>query len=90
MPLEQLLPYGPVLAIVAGVVLVLWNERGRIRSWVGNAQAPARTDTGLTPAARFDRFYALRNWCERSGAAEAVKALDGVVLPAIVQGGGKP
>jgi hypothetical protein len=87
MPLEQLLPYVPVLAIVAGVVLVLWNERARIVSAIRAHRPTVNTESGLTPAERFDRFYALRNWCEQASAAEAVKALDGVVLPAIVKGG---
>jgi hypothetical protein len=72
MPLEQMVPYIPVAAVVVGVVLVLWSERNRIRSAIG-AGPTEKTESELTPAERFDKFYALRNWCERSGAAEAVE-----------------
>jgi hypothetical protein len=87
MPFDQVLTYIPVAAVVGGLLLVLWSERGRLQSLLPSERTPAPTATGLTPADRFAKFYALRNWCEQAGAAEAVKALDGVVLPAIVQGG---
>lgn len=87
MPFDQVLTYIPVAAVVGGLLLVLWSERERIQSLLARDHAPVPTETSLTPADRFDKFYALRNWCEQAGAAEAVKALDGVVLPAIVQGG---
>ena len=87
MPFEQVAGYIPVAAVVVGLLLVLWSERERIQSLLARDHAPVPTETGLTPADRFAKFYALRNWCEQAGAAEAVKALDGVVLPAIVHGG---
>ena len=90
MPLEQWISYVPAVVIVLGVLLVAWSERARIQAAVRGNDAPAQPQSGLTPAERFDKFYALRNWCEQANAAEAVKALDGVVLPAIVQGGGQP
>ena len=87
MPFDQVLTYIPVAAVVVGLLLVLWSERERIQALLARERVPAPTETGLTPADRFAKFYALRNWCEQAGAAEAVKSLDGVVLPAIVQGG---
>jgi hypothetical protein len=87
MPFEQWSAYLPVAAVVFGMALVAWSERERIQSLLARDRAPVPTETGLTPADRFAKFYALRNWCEQSGAAEAVKAMDSVVLPAIVQGG---
>jgi polyferredoxin len=87
MPFEQWTAYFPVAAVVVGLALVAWSERERIQSLLTRDRAPLPTETGLTPADRFAKFYALRNWCEQAGAAEAVKAMDSVVLPAIVQGG---
>ncbi len=87
MPFEQVLGYIPVAAVVGGLLLVLWSERERIQALLARDRVPAPTEKGLTPADRFAKYYALRKWCEQAGAAEAVKAMDGVVLPAIVQGG---
>jgi hypothetical protein len=87
MPFEQVVGYIPVAAVVGGLLLVLWSERERIQALLARERVTVPTETGLTPSDRFAKFYALRNWCEQAGAAEAVKALDGVVLPAIVQGG---
>ena len=87
MPFEQWSAYLPVAAVVIGMALVGWSERARIQSWLPDAAPAKQTGSPLTPADRFDKFYALRNWCEQAGAAEAVKAMDSAVLPAIVQGG---
>ena len=89
MPLEQVLTYIPAVAVVAGLALVLWSERGRLQSLLPSEPSAKKTESQLTPAERFDRFCALRNWCEQAGATEAVKAMDTLVLPAIVQGGGE-
>ena len=73
----------PVLAIVAGVLLLAWNRGGAsLKSWLAR-RATAQQDLG--PQERFARFYDLRQWCESAGQTEAIAALDSSVLPAIVR-----
>jgi hypothetical protein len=93
----------PLAAIAAGGLLLLWGQRDGIASlWrktqsqpASQPESPPQAEPEMPPAERFERFFALRMWCEQAGQAEAVKALDGVVLPAIVKrkaaaGGGLP
>lgn len=77
MPLDWLKDYLPVAALVVGIVLLAWSQRSRLAGW---------SEPEPTADRRFAMFMALRRWCERAGHAEAVKALDGRVLPALVQG----
>ncbi|NLX54406.1 MAG: hypothetical protein GXY58_04775 [Planctomycetaceae bacterium] len=86
MSLDQLMPYAPAAAIVAGVLMLLWGQRDRLKSAVTNLRPAQTEDPEMSPADRFNTFYALRSWCEASGQAGAVKALDSQVLPAIVAG----
>jgi len=86
MSLEPFAPYLPWLAVAAGVLVLLWGQRARIGGWLA-ALRPGVTER-LAPSERFERFYALRSWCQESGHAEAVRALDERVLPAIVREGG--
>lgn len=86
---EPVQSYLPLVLIVAGGAVLLWNQKGRITALLARLRPAAKAEPVLTPAERFDRFCALRQWCEATGQAEAVKALDSVILPAIVQGGPK-
>ncbi len=90
MPLDQL-PFAeqlPMLAIAAGVLLLLFGQRDRLKSVVAGWW-PAKTTTTMQPAERFAMFYALRTWCEAAGHAQAVRALDTQVLPTIVRDAAK-
>jgi hypothetical protein len=97
---EQANHYVSIVVIVAGLVALAWGQRSYLRSaasylasLAGQATSANRSQpdsepaVGLTPSQRFERFYELRTWCESAGQAGAVKALDSVVLPAIVQAG---
>ena len=86
MPLDQLTPYLPVAAVAAGVMLVLWGQRDRLKSLVAGQRPAAEAESPMSPTDRFETFFALRTWCEKAGYAEAVKVLDGHVLPTIVRG----
>ncbi len=86
MSLEQLSQYWPILAIVAGAVLLLWGQRDRLKAWVAGLRPAPVAESEMTPAARFETFYAMRSWCETAGHTEAVHALDTVILPTIVRG----
>ena len=86
MPLDQLMPYAPAAAIVAGVLMLLWSGRDRLKSLVAGLRPAPKAEPEMSPTERFATFYALRTWCDESGQAGAVKALDGHVLPAIVAG----
>lgn len=96
MPLDQLTPQLPIIAIAAGVVLLLWGQRDRLKALLGAFKPVATTETPLSPTDRFETFYAIRAWCEGAGHTAAVKALDSQVLPTIVrrstegEGGPKP
>jgi hypothetical protein len=90
MPLELLQSYLPYAAIAAGVVVLLWAQRDRLGGLLAWLWPASKSDPGMAPSERFATFYALRTWCQEAGHQEAVKALDGQVLPAIVQGGPKP
>ena len=64
------------------------GQRDRLESLVAGWW-PVKTTTTMQPAERFEKFYALRAWCEAAGHAQAVKALDGQVLPTIVRDAAK-
>jgi len=78
----------PMLAIAGGVLLLLWSQMDRFTSLLGKLRPTPKTDADLTPHELFERFYAMRAWCEATGQTEAVSALDSIVLPAIVRTGG--
>src|SRR5512140_1278982 len=93
MQLEQLTHYLPLAAIALGVILLAASQRERLTSILSKWRSalPASTpqaEPKLVPAERFEMVYALRTWCLGAGHSEAVEALDGQVLPAIVQTGG--
>ena len=90
MPLELLRTYLPMAAIAAGVVVLLWGQRDRIGGLLARFRPAPQGEPGMAPSERFATLYALRTWCQEAGHQEAVKALDGQVLPTIVQGGPKP
>jgi len=85
MPLDQLTPYLPTIAIAAGVALILWGQRDRLKALIGGLKPAAKAETPMSPTDRFETFYALRAWCEKAGHAAAVKVLDTQVLPTIVR-----
>jgi len=87
--LEQVSSYLPIAAIASGLLLLLASQKDRIVAFVAKFRpaTKVKAEPTLSPAERFERFYALRTWCETAGQTNAVKALDSVVLPAIVQGG---
>jgi len=84
MPLDQLTPYLPTAAIAAGVLLVLWGQRNQLKSLVVGLKPAAGTEAVMSPAQRFETFYALRRWCAEAGHVEAIASLDAHVLPVIV------
>jgi hypothetical protein len=84
--LEQLQPYLPLAAIVGGVLVILWGEKDRLTTVLGQFRPAAKAEPVLGPHDLFERLYDLRTWCEATGRTEAVKALDENVLPAIVRG----
>jgi len=84
---EQLFNYLPIAAIAGGVLLLVASQWSRIASWLSTVRPDPKSESGSTPAERFEQYIALRTWCEAAGQTNAVKSLDGVVLPAIVQGG---
>jgi hypothetical protein len=90
MPLEQLQTYFPWAALTAGLLVLLWGQKDRLAGWLARLRPAPKSEPVMEPAERFATFYALRTWCSQAGHQEAVKALDGQVLPTIVQGGSKP
>ena len=84
--LEQFSITWPLVLVAGGAALLLLGQKDRIVALVAKLWPAGRATGELTPAERFDRLYALRRWCEQAGQLEAVKSLDGTVLPAIVQG----
>jgi hypothetical protein len=87
--LEQLHLSWPIVLSVAGALVIAWGQKDQIVGLLSKLHPTQSASAELSPADRFDRLYALRAWCESVGNVEAVKALDSVVLPAIVQGGPK-
>ena len=84
---ETLTHYLPWAAIVVGLVVLAWGQKDRLAGLFARpSPAPGPAGT-LSPSERFEKFIALRAWCEEAGQAEAVKSLDSVVLPALVQRG---
>jgi hypothetical protein len=88
--LDQLPLSLPTVAIAGGVLLLLWSQGGRFVGLLAKLRSAPKTEADLTPHELFERLYALRTWCETVGQAEAVKALDTSVLPAIVRGTAAP
>ena len=86
--LDQLPLSLPTVAIAGGVLLLLWSQSGRFVGLLAKLRPAPKTEADLTPHELFERLYALRTWCESAGQADAVKALDGSVLPAIVRSTG--
>ena len=86
MSLDQLMRYAPAAVIVSGVLMLLWGQRGRLKSALAGLGPAPKAEPEMSPTDRFNTFYALRSWCKASGQAGAVKALDSQVLPAIVAG----
>lgn len=86
MPLDQLTAYLPFAAVTAGVVLILWGQKDRLKSLMTGLRPAPDADASMSPVERFETFHALRTWCEKAGYAGAVKALDSQVLPTIVRG----
>ncbi len=87
MPLDQLTPYLPTIAIAAGAALILWGQRDRLKVLVSGLKPAPETEAPMSPTDRFETFYALRAWCEKAGHTAAVKVLDTQVLPTIVRNG---
>ena len=87
MPVDQLTPYLPGLAIAAGTLVLLWGQRDRLKSLFSGTQTATKVEPEMPPAERFATLYALRCWCQAAGHAEAVRAIDTQVLPTIVRGG---
>ena len=86
MTLTELYECLPFLAVAAGVLLLAWGQRNKIASFVSGLWPSAeKKGKGMTPAKRFETFYALRAWCKEAGYDSAVTALDDEVLPAIVR-----
>jgi hypothetical protein len=81
--LQSSLPYA---AIACGILLLLVGQRGRLATMLRKIQPTAKSEPSLTPHERFERLYDLRSWCQAAGKLDAVKAIDSVLLPAIVQG----
>ena len=75
--------------ITVGVLLFSWSQKDKILGflsdfvWFAKSEKKA-TVFNLTPAKRFEIFYALRSWCDENGHTPAVVALDDHVLVAIV------
>lgn len=87
MPDLQSLPWSAI-AIVGGVLLLLWGQVGRAGQWWTTLLSLLRPATpDLSPHEVFNTLYTLRAWCERAGQQDAVTALETVVLPAIIRGG---
>ncbi len=79
------------IALSVGALLLFWGQYKTILGWIkklvpetfyGNK---TKKDNGMSPAERFDTFYALRCWCKKAGYNSAVTALDDEILPAIVR-----
>jgi hypothetical protein len=89
--MRELLPSAlPAIAIACGLIVLLLSQKDRLATLLVKFCPQAKTVPGLTPHELFERLYDLRSWCETSGKAEAVKAIDSAILPAIVQGDPKP
>ena len=74
----------PFIAVVIGALLLAWSQRSKFLSWIAKLKPKSKLAVNMSPAKRFDTFYALRCWCEGENHIGAVKVLDEVVLPAIV------
>lgn len=84
--LELVQPYLPIVAVAGGVLVLVWGQRDRVVALFRRLRPAAPARSGLGPNDLFQRLHDLRSWCEAAGHAEAVRALDTSVLPAIVRG----
>lgn len=80
----------PLIAVACGVLLLLASQKDRLMAILAKLRPATKPEPGLTPHELFERLYDLRSWCQTAGKAEAVKAIDSAILPAIVQGDPKP
>jgi hypothetical protein len=71
----------PFIALAIGALLLLWGQRSKLTAWIPKLNFKSES---MSPTKRFEKFYALRSWCDKAGHTFAVEALDDVVLGAIV------
>ena len=84
MNFTELYNYIPLAAVIVGALLLAWGQRSKISGFLSGLIPKLKPSGDMTPAKRFETFYALRIWCERECHNEAVAALDKDVLPVIV------
>ena len=82
----------PFVAVIAGVLLFAWSQKSKASKFILGLLAKFKGDGEpvlfkLTPAKRFEIFYALRSWCVENGYDDAVDALNDSVLQSIVSVG---
>lgn len=97
MPLELLTPYWPVATVAAGVFLLVWGQRDRLRAlagrvWPGDTEdGDAPADGELTEVSAHEAYACLRLLLEEvEDCPKATEALQFVVLPALVRGADAP
>jgi len=96
MPLDQLTPYLPVLAVAAGALLMLWGQRDRLKTLIGRLW-PIKPDDDTpdggdgTEAAAHETYACLRRLLEEvEDCPNATDALQLIVLQALVCGADPP
>jgi len=95
MPLDQLTPHLPVLAVAAGVLLLLWGQRDRLKTLIGRLWPDSPDDTSdvdeTTEAAAHETYACLRRLLEEvEDCPNATDALQLIVLQALVCGADPP
>ncbi len=77
----------PFVAVVVGVLLLLWSKRNKLFGFFAKFLPNFKKNKTMSPTKRFETYYALRQWCDCcdwEDFQEAVKALDEKVLPTLV------
>lgn len=90
MPLDQLTPHLPVIVVAAGVLLLLWGQRDRLKTLISGLW-PNASGGDETEAAAHETYACLRRLLEEvEDCPNATDALQLIVLQALVCGADPP
>ncbi len=96
MPLDQFPPYLPMVAVVGGILLLLFGQRARLSALVGKFWPAAADDSepadeDETEITAHEAYACVRRLlAEVEDCPKAVHALELVVMPALISGVDSP